>query len=622
MPMSELLNTGLNYTEENVRTLEDIEHIRLRLSMYIGRRGDGSEPTDGIYVLTKEVVDNSIDEFSSGFGKKIDISLEGKTVSVRDYGRGVPLGSVIQVVTKLNSGAKYDDKAFKKSVGLNGVGLKAVNALSREFTIQAYRDGRSFRASFSKGKIVDQWEGDTNEKNGTFVSFTPDEEIFGEYTFRPEYIETLIHNYAYLNVGLSINYNKQLYKSENGLLDLLNDSLTETPLYEPIHLKGEDIEVVMTHGDGYGENIYSFVNGQNTILGGTHLSAFREALGKTLKEFYKKEFTPADTRQSIIGAISIRIQEPEFEAQTKVQLGSKYMWKDGPTIQKYVGDFISRELDNYLHKHPETADTLLKKILASEKERKASQASSKEVRERLKKASLNNKKLSDCRYHFNEKHEKGKDSMIFITEGDSASGSIKKIRNTDTQAVFSLKGKPLNSHKAPKSEVSKNEELSLLQAALNIDEDIDNLRYNYVVIATDADMDGMHIRLLLLTFFLKFYPELVRTGHLYILQTPLFRVSDKKNNIYCYSSAEKEAATRKLKNSDVTRFKGLGEISPQEFKGFIGDDIRLETVHLTKEDPISYLLEFYMGENDKNGIRLDFIRDNLRIDIDNTEEAQ
>jgi len=609
------------YNKDAIVTLDGLEHIRLRLSMYIGRRGDGNNPIDGIYVLTKEVVDNSIDEFSMGFGKRIDITLEDKRLTVRDYGRGIPLEKVVDAVSKLNTGAKFDNAVFQKSVGLNGVGLKAVNALSSSFTVQSYRGGRTMKATFERGKLLHSEETDTNEKNGTMVSFVPDEEIFPGYAFQNDILVTMFKNYSYLNVGLQLVFNKEVYKSENGLLDLLNENLDEQPLYEPIHLKGEDIEVVITHGLKYGENIYSFVNGQNTILGGTHLAAFREALGKTLKEFYKKDFTPADARQSIIGAISIRVQEPEFEAQTKVQLGSKNMWKDGPTIQKFVGDFISMELDNYLHKHPATADILLQKILASEKERKAIQGIRKEAKERIKKASLNNKKLSDCKVHFTDKGEEAARSMIFLTEGDSASGSIKKIRNTINQAVFSLKGKPLNSYKASKKDVYENEELALLQAALNIDEDINNLRYNYVVIATDADMDGMHIRLLLLTFFLKFYPELVRAGHVYILQTPLFRVADKAHNIYCYSSSEKEAATKKLgKNAQVTRFKGLGEISPDEFKGFIGDDIKLETVRLTKEDNIADLLEFYMGENDS--VRLDFIRENLRSDIDNTEEAQ
>ena len=610
-----------DYTKDKVVTLDGLEHIRRRLSMYIGRRGDGKDPTDGIYVLAKEVIDNSIDEFAMGFGKRIDITLEDNCLTVRDYGRGIPLESVVDAVSKLNTGAKFDTAVFKKSVGLNGVGLKAVNALSSSFTVQAFRNGRTMKAVFERGKLQSSEETDINEKNGTMVSFIPDDEIFPGYAFQTDFLVTMFKNYAYLNVGLQLVFNKEVFKSENGLLDLLNDNLDEQPLYEPIYLRGQDIEVVITHGLKYGENIYSFVNGQNTILGGTHLAAFKEALGKTLKEFYKKDFTPADTRQSIIGAISIRVQEPEFEAQTKVQLGSKNMSKDGPTIQKFVGDFISKELDNYLHIHPATADILLQKILASEKERKAIQGIRKEAKERIKKASLNNKKLSDCKVHFTDKGEEAARSMIFLTEGDSASGSIKKIRNTVNQAVFSLKGKPLNSFKASKKDVYENEELALLQAALNIDEDINNLRYNYVVIATDADMDGMHIRLLLLTFFLKFYPELVRQGHVYILQTPLFRVADKAHNIYCYSSSEKEAATKKLgKNAQVTRFKGLGEISPDEFKGFIGDDIKLETVHLTKEDNVADLLEFYMGENDS--VRLDFIRENLRSDIDNTEEAQ
>lgn len=610
-----------DYTKDKVVTLDGLEHIRRRLSMYIGRRGDGNDPTDGIYVLAKEVIDNSIDEFAMGFGKRIDINLEGNCLTVRDYGRGIPLESVVDAVSKLNTGAKFDSAVFKKSVGLNGVGLKAVNALSSSFTVQAFRAGKTFKAVFERGKLIESGESETGEKNGTMVSFVPDEEIFPNYAFQQDFLVTMFKNYAYLNVGLQLNFNKETFKSEHGLLDLLNENLDEQPLYEPIHLTGQDIEVVITHGLKYGENIYSFVNGQNTILGGTHLAAFREALGKTLKEFYKKDFTPADARQSIIGAISIRVQEPEFEAQTKVQLGSKNMAKDGPTIQKFVGDFISKELDNYLHIHPDVADILLQKILASEKERKAIQGIRKEAKERIKKASLNNKKLSDCKAHYNDRGDEAARSMIFITEGDSASGSIKKIRNTINQAVFSLKGKPLNSQKATKKEVYENEELALLQAALNIDEDINNLRYNYVVIATDADMDGMHIRLLLLTFFLKFYPELVRQGHVYILQTPLFRVADKTHNLYCYSSTEKEAAAKQLgKNAQVTRFKGLGEISPDEFKGFIGEDIRLEKVRLTQEDNIADLLEFYMGDNDS--IRLDFIRNNLRSDIDNTEEAQ
>lgn len=609
------------YTGDKLVTLDGLEHIRRRLSMYIGRRGNGNDPTDGIYVLTKEVIDNSIDEYTMGFGKKIDITLEDNTVTVRDYGRGIPLDKIIPAVKELNTGAKFDSAVFKKSVGLNGVGLKAVNALSSAFKVQAFRNGETAWATFSKGELLEQGGGNTSEKNGTFISFTPDKEIFPDYNFQIEFIQTMLHNYAYLNVGLTLFLNKEPFKSDNGLLDLLNDNMDEEPLYKPIHLTGDDIEIVLTHGSQYSENIYSFVNGQNTILGGTHLQAYRDAVAKTLKEFYKKDFTPADARQSLIGAISIKVQEPEFEAQTKVQLGSKVMSQDGPTIQKFVGDFVGRELDNYLHKHTEVADIILKKILESEKERKAIQGIRKEAKDRIKKASLNNKKLSDCRIHYNDKNPMAEYSMIFLTEGDSASGSIKKIRNTDTQAVFSLKGKPLNSHKATKKDVYQNEELALLQAALNIDEDISNLRYNYVVIATDADVDGMHIRLLLLTFFLKFYPDLVRTGHVHILQTPLFRVKDKNHNIYCYSSAEREAAMKKVgQKANVTRFKGLGEISPDEFKAFIGEDMRLENVRLTPEDNISDLIEFYMGDNDS--MRLDFIRDNLRCDIDNTEEAQ
>lgn len=608
------------YGDGSIIHLEDVQHIRQRLSMYIGRRGDGSDSTDGIYVLTKEVIDNSVDEFRSGSGKRIDITLEDKTVTVRDWGRGIPFKDMIMAVSRLNSGGKYNNKSYKQSVGLNGVGLKAVNALSSYFKVQSFRDGRTKWATFSQGQIQDQGEEDSSERNGTMVVFTPDDEIFPNYKFNEEYIVEMVKNYAYLNTGLTLNYNKNSFKSNEGLLDLLNDNIDEEPLYPPIHLVGEDIEVVMTHGSKYGENISSFVNGQNTIMGGTHVAAFREAVGKTLKDFYKKDFTPADARQSIVGAIAISMDEPEFEAQTKVQLGSKTINKEGLSMQKFVGDFISRELDNYLHQHKDVADILLTKILASEKDRKAIQGLRKETKERLKKASLNNKKLSDCRIHFNDKNADRDRTMIFLTEGDSASGSIKKIRDANTQAVFSLKGKPLNSYKASKTDVYENEELSLLQAALNIDEDLDNLRYNYVVIATDADMDGMHIRLLLLTFFLKFYPDLIRQGHLYILQTPLFRVSDKTHNVYCYSTAEKDNATASMRNSTVTRFKGLGEISPDEFKGFIGEDIRLEKVHLASDDPVADLLEFYMGENDN--IRLDFIRNNLRSDIDNVEEAQ
>ena len=608
------------YGDESIIHLDDVEHIRKRPGMYIGRRGNGGDPTDGIYVLTKEVIDNSVDEFRGGYGKKIDVTIEDGTVSVRDWGRGIPFKTMIMAVSRLNSGAKYNDKSYKKSVGLNGVGLKAVNALSSYFKVQSFRDGQTSWATFSKGELTGEGEEATSERNGTQIVFTPDNEIFEGYAFNEEYVVEMVKNYAYLNVGLTINYNKETYKSTDGLLDLLNDNIDEEPLYPPIHITGEDIEIVMTHGNKYGENIHSFVNGQNTILGGTHVAAFREAIGKTLKDFYKKDFTPADARQSIVGAIAISMDEPEFEAQTKVQLGSKVVNKEGLTMQKFVGDFVSRELDNYLHQHKDVADMLLAKILASEKERKAVQGLRKETKERLKKASLNNKKLSDCKIHYNDKNPERDSTMIFLTEGDSASGSIKKIRNANTQAVFSLKGKPLNSHKATKTDVYDNEELSLLQAALNIDEDLDNLRYNYVVIATDADVDGMHIRLLLLTFFLKFYPDLIRQGHLYILQTPLFRVSDKNHNVYCYSTAEKDAATGKMKSSTVTRFKGLGEISPEEFKGFIGEDIRLEKVHLSGDDPVADLLEFYMGENDN--IRLDFIRNNLRSDIDNVEEAQ
>lgn len=628
-----------DYGDESIVHLEDIEHIRLRPGMYIGRLGDGTAPNDGMYVLMKEIIDNSIDEFSMGFGKQIVIRIEDKCISIRDYGRGIPFGTnqktglnnLDAAVSKLHTGAKYDSEVFQKSVGMNGVGLKAANALSSSFTVQSFRNGETLRLEYAKGKLVTSGFNiePTTERNGTLISFIPDDTLFEPYEYNLDYIETMLRNYAYLNVGLKLSFNGTDYKSENGLLDLLNENMEEEPLYAPIHLSTKDIEIAFTHGGGYGENIYSFVNGQNTTLGGTHLAAFKEAVAKVLKDFFKKDYNPVDIRQSIIGAVSVRIQEPEFEGQTKVQLGSKYMWQDkkegshGPTISKSMIDFLSTELDNYLHRNLDVADIIRAKIEDSEKERNAISSISKKTKARLKKASIHNKKLRDCRIHYGDKNPLAEETTIFITEGDSASGSITKSRDANTQAVFSLMGKPFNCAKASKKDlyVDKNVELCLLQSALNIEDGVEGLRYNNIVIATDADVDGMHIRLLMLTFFLKFYPDVVRAGHLYILQTPLFRVRDKKHNFYCYNSAEKESAIKKIgKGAEITRFKGLGEISPDEFKGFIGEDIRLEVVRLTAEDKISDLIEFYMGNN--TPMRQKFIRTNLRSDIDNTEEEQ
>lgn len=636
----ELQLQNSEYGDNSIQHLEDLEHIRLRPGMYIGRLGDGSAPNDGMYVLMKEIIDNSIDEFSMGFGKAVNIKIEDNRITIRDYGRGIPFGpskdggnTLDDAVSKLHTGAKFDNKNFQKSVGMNGVGLKAANALSSSFIVQSFRNGETLRLEYSKGKLLSRGftVQPTTERNGTMVSFVPDDTpgIFEPYQYNMEYVETMLRNYAYLNVGLKLNFNGQEFKSDNGLLDLLNESIDEEPLYPPIHLKEGDIEVVFTHGSGYGENIWSFVNGQNTTLGGTHLSAFKEAVAKVIKDFFKKDFDPVDVRQSMIGAVSIRIQEPEFEGQTKVQLGSKYTWQNkqegthGPTIVKEMTDFLMTDLDNYLHKNLDVADIILKKIQDSEKERTAISSISKKTKAKLKKASIHNKKLRDCHIHYGDKSEMAEKTTIFITEGDSASGSITKSRDANTQAVFSLMGKPFNCAKASKKDlyVDKNVELCLLQSALNIEEGVEGLRYNNIVIATDADVDGMHIRLLLLTFFLKFYPDVVRSGHLYILQTPLFRVRDKKQNFYCYSTAEKESALKKLgKGAEITRFKGLGEISPDEFAGFIGDNIRLENVRLTGEDKISEIIEFYMGNN--TPMRQKFIRTNLRSDVDNTEEKQ
>lgn len=610
--MSEI---STSYDSSTIQTLEWYDHIRTRPGMYIGNTGDGSLPDDGIYILVKEVIDNSVDEFAAGFGKEIDILLEDRTVTVRDFGRGIPLDKLVDVASTMNTGGKFEaGKAFKKSVGLNGVGLKAVNATSISFIITAYRDGKYHSASFSKGKLLHETDGDSTEKNGTKVEFLADDAVFPHYRYNIEFLESMVRNYAYLNTGLTFKLNDKVFLSRNGLLDLVNESIAEEPLYPPIHLVGEDIEFVITHGESNGENIASFVNGQNTTQGGTHLAAFREAVAKTVKEHFKKDLEPSDIRQSIIGAISIRVDEPVFGNQTKTKLNSKDV-SPGLSVRNFIGDFVQEELDNYLHKHTETAGIMLKKILSSEKLRKEIAGIQKSTREKVRKASLCNKKLRDCRVHYTDsRNPLSEQSSLFITEGDSASGSITKIRDVNTQAVFSLRGKPLNCIQKSEREVRENEELILLKAALNVEEDIDNLRYNKIIIATDADVDGMHIRLLMVSFFLKYYPELVRSGHVYILQTPLFRVRNKKRSIYCYSEEEKRAAMEELGNGhEITRFKGLGEISPDEFKGFIGEDMRLDQVRLESDDNISMLLQFYMGKNTPD--RQMFIRENLRSDL-------
>lgn len=610
-----------NYSEDSIKTLDWKEHIRRRPGMYIGKLGDGSSHDDGIYILLKETLDNSVDEFMMGNGSRIDIKITDHQVEIRDYGRGIPLGKVVDVVSKMNTGAKYDSKAFKKSVGLNGVGTKAVNALSMNFTTISYREGKGKKATFEKGELISEETIEApNEKNGVYTGFKPDEEMFGSFHYREEYIESLLKNYVYLNAGLKIKFNGTTYFSERGLYDLLEDNMSSEALYPIIHLKGEDIEMALTHGKQYGEEYYSFVNGQHTTQGGTHLNAFKETIVKTIREFYKKQFDAADIRMSIISAISVKVEEPVFESQTKTKLGSKNIAPDGPSMNKYISDFISTELDNYLHRNNDVAEVLYKKIQDNEKERKAIAGVQKLAKERAKKVSLHNKKLRDCRTHFNSKHERRLESTIFITEGDSASGSITKSRDVNTQAVFSLKGKPLNTYSLTKKVVYENEEFNLLQAALNIEEGIESLRYNNVVIATDADVDGMHIRLLMLTFFLQFFPDLVKNGHLFILQTPLFRVRNKKETRYCYDYQEKENALNDLgKNAQVTRFKGLGEISPDEFKHFIGKDIRLEPVMLKKADQIEELLSFYMGKNTPQ--RQNFIIDNIRYEEDIIEEV-
>ena len=607
-----------NYTDDDIKTLSPREHIRLRPGMYIGKLGDGSAADDGIYVLIKEVMDNSIDEFIMGAGKLIEITVENKTVTIRDYGRGIPLKSLATAVSVMNTGGKYGSSAFVKTVGLNGVGVKAVNMLSSSFTARSIRDGEAHTVRFAAGIQQDDfWEKDVNERNGTLIQFVVDEAVFGEYNYNLEYVENLVKNYTYLNLGLTFRFNGQSYVSKNGLLDLLGENMTEEPLYAPIHLSGEDIEVAIAHGTGYGESYYSFVNGQYTSQGGTHQAAFREAIAKTIKEFYHKDYDPSDIRTSIIAAISVRVTDPVFESQTKIKLGSKEI-EPGVPLRNFIVDFLAKHLDDYLHKHSETAQILQKKIVENEKERKAISGIQKKARETAKKVSLNNKKLRDCKIHLTDKNELAEESMIFITEGNSASGSITKSRDVRTQAVFSLRGKPLNCFGLTKKVVYENEEFNLLQAALNIEEDMDNLRYNKVVIATDADVDGMHIRLLLMTFFLQFFPDVIRGGHLYVLQTPLFRVRNKKETHYCYSEEEKNRAVARCgANAEITRFKGLGEISPDEFRGFIGQDIRLDKVRLTKDDPIHDMLEFYMGKNTYE--RQGFIIGNLRIEEDIVE---
>lgn len=606
------------YTEDSIRSLDWREHIRLRPGMYIGKLGDGSAHDDGIYVLIKEIIDNSIDEYVMGNGKTIEIKISDHKVIVRDYGRGIPLGKVIDCVSKINTGGKYDSGAFTKSVGLNGVGTKAVNALSRYFRVQSVRDGRTKIAEFEAGELkMESKEEPSTERNGTSVTFIPDESIFKNYRFITEFIEDQIWNYAFLNAGLTIQMNGQKYFSKDGLLDLLQRKTNpEAIRYPIIHLKGTDIEVAFTHEDQYGEEYYSFVNGQYTTQGGTHLAAFREALVKTVREFYKKEFDASDVRASIVGAISLRVQEPVFESQTKTKLGSQNMAPDGPSLRSFVADFIKKELDDYLHKHPDAAEALLKRITQSERERKDMAGIKKLANERAKKANLHNKKLRDCRFHLNEaKEEKRFETTLFITEGDSASGSITKARNVETQAVFSLRGKPLNCYGLKKKVVYENEEFNLLQHALNIEEGLEGLRYNRIVIATDADVDGMHIRLLMMTFFLQFFPDLVKNGHLYILDTPLFRVRNKQKTFYCYSDEERQKAIQEIgSKAEITRFKGLGEISPDEFGQFIGEDMRLEPIILKMDTTIPKLLEYYMGKNTPD--RQHFIIGNLKIEKD------
>ena len=615
-------STMFDYDESSIKSLDWREHIRLRPGMYIGKLGDGSSKDDGIYVLVKEVMDNCIDEHMMGYGKSIDIKITDQRVVVRDYGRGIPLGKVVDVVSKINTGAKYDSGAFQKSVGLNGVGTKAVNALSNYFKVQAFREGQTKLAEFKKGVLFnDPRQGKSDERNGTLVEFEPDNTMFKHYHFIPEYLDDLMWNYAFLNAGLSINYNNNKYFSKDGLLDLLKQKVDAEELRYPIiHAKGDDIEFSLTHGNQYGEEYYSFVNGQNTTQGGTHLAAFREGIVKGVRDFYKKDYDAADIRASIIAAIAIRVQEPVFESQTKTKLGSTNMAPEGVSVRSFVSDFVSKEIEIYLNRNPAVAEAMSKRILQSERERKEIAGIKKLANDRAKKANLHNKKLRDCRYHFDEKNEKGVDSVIFITEGDSASGSITKSRDVETQAVFSLRGKPLNCFSLTKKVVYENEEFNLLQHALNIEDGIEGLRYNKVIIATDADVDGMHIRLLLMTFFLQFFPDLVKAGHVFILDTPLFRVRNKKETIYCYSDEERQAAITKIgAKPEITRFKGLGEISPDEFGGFIGENIRLQPV-LLGEGHLAKTLEFYMGKNTPD--RQEFIIDNLRIELDKVEAKE
>ncbi|QIE58567.1 type IIA DNA topoisomerase subunit B [Rasiella rasia] len=612
-----------NYTEDNIRSLDWKEHIRMRPGMYIGKLGDGSSPDDGIYILLKEVIDNCIDEFVMGAGKTIEIRIKDKEVKVRDYGRGIPLGKVVDVVSKMNTGGKYDSRAFKKSVGLNGVGTKAVNALSASFKVESVRDGQQKAAYFELGELInDAAVEETTKRKGTKVTFIPDESIFKNYKYRSEYVEKMLRNYVYLNPGLTIDFNGEKFVSENGLKDLLEDNMnTADMLYPVIHLRGDDIEIAITHSKTqYSESYYSFVNGQNTTQGGTHLAAYRESLVRTVREFYGKNYDASDIRKSVVTAISIKVMEPVFESQTKTKLGSTDMGGDLPTVRTYINDFVKTYLDNFLHKNPETAEKLQRKILTAERERKELSGIRKLAKDRAKKANLHNKKLRDCRIHLGDtKKERNLESTLFITEGDSASGSITKSRDVNTQAVFSLKGKPLNSYGLTKKIVYENEEFNLLQAALNIEESLEDLRYNNIVIATDADVDGMHIRLLLITFFLQFFPELIKEGHLYILQTPLFRVRNKKETIYCYSEDERRDAIEKLKpKPEITRFKGLGEISPDEFVHFIGEDIRLDPVMLDKQMSIEDMLSFYMGKNTPD--RQKFIIENLKVELDAVEE--
>ena len=642
MSENEIQNPQVSYTDDNIRHLSDMEHVRTRPGMYIGRLGDGSMPEDGIYVLLKEVIDNSIDEFKMGAGKRIEVDIDDELrVTVRDYGRGIPQGKLVEAVSVLNTGGKYDSKAFKKSVGLNGVGIKAVNALSSTFEVRSYRDGTVRSVQFEKGVQKSDKTEDTQDENGTYVFFEPDATLFKNYRFHTDFVETMLRNYTYLNTGLTIMFNCRRILSRNGLEDLLNDTMTTDGIYPIIHLKGEDIEIAFTHTNQYGEEYHSFVNGQHTTQGGTHQSAFKEHIAKTIKEFFNKNFEYTDIRNGLVAAIAVNVEEPMFESQTKIKLGSLTMSPDGVSVNKYVGDFIKTEVDNYLHKHADVAEVMLQKIQASEKERKEMAGVTKLARERAKKANLHNRKLRDCRIHFSDvKNERKEESSIFITEGDSASGSITKSRDVNTQAVFSLRGKPLNSYGLTKKVVYENEEFNLLQAALDIEDGLDTLRYNKVIVATDADVDGMHIRLLIITFFLQFFPDLIKKGHVYVLQTPLFRVRNRRSKIknkavleaakgqkgdfitrYCYSEDERIKAIEELgPEPEITRFKGLGEISPDEFRAFIGPDMRLEQVTLHKTDQVQKLLEYYMGKNTPE--RQNFIIDNLVIEEDRPEEEE